>query len=103
MLQAFGDGAREAELAQRLADEHSKRERWAVCFFLDSSPSSCPIISPSSRIASRRHNYVGMIHSLALAPGQKAGRLDTAADGARTAMRKRIEERRKKRQPMDED
>ncbi len=50
----------------------------------------------------RRHNYVGMIHSLALALA-KAGRLDAAADGARTAMRKRIEERRKKRQPMDED
>jgi ubiquitin carboxyl-terminal hydrolase L5 len=82
--QASGDGAREAELAQRLADEHSKRERWAFENSL------------------RRHNYVGMIHSLALALA-KAGRLDAAADGARTAMRKRIEERRKKRQPMDED
>jgi hypothetical protein len=50
----------------------------------------------------RRHNYVGMIHSLALALA-KAGRLDAAVDGARTAMRKRFEERRKKRQPMDED
>jgi ubiquitin carboxyl-terminal hydrolase L5 len=50
----------------------------------------------------RRHNYVGMIHSLALALA-KTGRLDAAADGARTAMRKRIEERRKKREPMDED
>jgi ubiquitin carboxyl-terminal hydrolase L5 len=43
-----------------------------------------------------------MIHSLALALA-KAGLLDAAADGARTAMRKRVEERRKKRQPMDED
>jgi hypothetical protein len=43
-----------------------------------------------------------MIHSLALALA-KAGWLDAAADGARTTMRKRIEERRKKRQPMDED
>ena len=50
----------------------------------------------------RRHNYVGMIHSLALALA-KAGRLDAAADSARTAMKKRIEERKKKRQPMDED
>jgi len=50
----------------------------------------------------RRHNYVGMIHSLALALA-KAGRLDAAAEGARTAMRKRIEEHRKKRQPIDED
>jgi len=82
--QASGDGAREAELAQRLADEHSKRERWAFENSL------------------RRHNYVGMIHSLALALA-KSGRLDAAADGARTDMRKRIEERRKKRQPMDED
>jgi ubiquitin carboxyl-terminal hydrolase L5 len=43
-----------------------------------------------------------MIHSLALALA-KAGRLDAAAEGARTAMKKRLEERRKKRQPMDED
>ncbi len=50
----------------------------------------------------RRHNYVGMIHSLTLALA-KAGRLDAAADGARTAMTKRLEELRKKRQPMDED
>lgn len=50
----------------------------------------------------RRHNYVGMIHSLALALA-KAGRLDAAADGAQTAMRKRIKERRKEGQGMDED
>jgi ubiquitin carboxyl-terminal hydrolase L5 len=57
---------------------------------------------PQFETSLRRHNYVGMIHSLALALA-KAGRLDAAADGARTTMRKRIEERRKKRQPMDED
>ncbi len=50
----------------------------------------------------RRHNYVGLIHALTLALA-KAGRLDAAVDGARTAMQKRIEERRKKGQPMDED
>lgn len=50
----------------------------------------------------RRHNYVGLIHSLTQALA-KAGRLDAAIDGARTAMKKRIEERRKKGQPMDED
>jgi Ubiquitin carboxyl-terminal hydrolases len=50
----------------------------------------------------RRHNYVGLIHSLALALA-KAGRLDAATDGARTAMRKRIGERRKKGRPMDEE
>jgi len=82
--QASGNDDREAELAQRLADEHAKRERWAFENSL------------------RRHNYVGMIHSLALALA-KAGRLDAAAEGARTAMRKRIEEHRKKRQPIDED
>ncbi|KAI0288115.1 ubiquitin-specific protease [Russula brevipes] len=82
--QTSGDGDRETDLAQRLADEHAKRERWAFENSL------------------RRHNYVGMIHSLALALA-KAGRLDAATDGARTAMRKRIEERRKRRQPMDED
>ncbi|KAI9510917.1 ubiquitin-specific protease [Russula earlei] len=82
--QASGDVDREAGLAQQLADEHSKRERWAFENSL------------------RRHNYVGMIHSLTLALA-KAGRLDVAAEGARTAMKKRIEERRKKRQPIDED
>ena len=100
--QASGDGAREAELAQRLADEHSKRERWAVCFF---PPLIAFFISydlPQFENSLRRHNYVGMIHSLALALA-RSGRLDAATDGARTAMRKRIEERRNKRQPMDED
>ncbi|KAH9986748.1 ubiquitin-specific protease [Russula compacta] len=82
--QASGHADREADLAQRLADEHAKRERWAFENSL------------------RRHNYVGMIHALALALA-KAGRLDAATDGARTAMKKRVEERRKKRQPMDED
>jgi hypothetical protein len=43
-----------------------------------------------------------MIHSLTLALA-KAGRLDAAAEGAQTAMKKRLEERGKKRQPMDED
>ncbi|KAI0295875.1 ubiquitin-specific protease [Multifurca ochricompacta] len=82
--QAIGDAVRGADLAQRLSDEHAKREQWAFENSL------------------RRHNYVGLIHSLALALA-KAGRLDAAADGARTAMKKRIEGRRKKRQPMDED
>ncbi len=31
--QASGDAAREADLAQRLADEHAKRGRWAVRYF----------------------------------------------------------------------
>jgi len=82
--QASGDGAREADLAQGVADEHAKRDRWAFENSL------------------RRHNYVGLIHSLTLALA-KAGRLDAAIDGARTSMKKRIEERRKKGQPMDED
>lgn len=50
----------------------------------------------------RRHSYVGLIHSLTLALA-KAGQLDAAVDGARTAMKTRIEERKKKGQPMDED
>jgi ubiquitin carboxyl-terminal hydrolase L5 len=66
-----------------------------IAFFLFSDPSQF-------ENSLRRHNYVGMIHSLALALA-KAGRLDAAADSARTAMKKRIEERKKKRQPMDED
>ncbi|KAH8984512.1 hypothetical protein EDB92DRAFT_1936490 [Lactarius akahatsu] len=82
--QASGDGAREADLAQGLADEHAKRDRWAFENSL------------------RRHNYFGLIHSLTVALA-KAGRLDAAVDGARTTMTRRIEERRKKGQPMDED
>jgi ubiquitin carboxyl-terminal hydrolase L5 len=82
--QASGDGVREADLAQGLADEHTKRDRWAFENSL------------------RRHNYVGLIHSLTLALA-KAGQLDAAVDGARTAMKTRIEERKKKGQPMDED
>ena len=58
--------------------------------------------APQFENSLRRHNYVGMIHSLTLALA-KAGRLDGAADGARMTMKKRLEERRKKRQPMDED
>ncbi|KAI9442655.1 ubiquitin-specific protease [Lactarius indigo] len=57
--QASGDGAREADLAQGLADEHAKRDRWAFENSL------------------RRHNYFGLIHSLTLALA-KAGRLDAA-------------------------
>ncbi|KAH8994662.1 ubiquitin carboxyl-terminal hydrolase [Lactarius hatsudake] len=82
--QASGDGAREADLAQGLADEHAKRDRWAFENSL------------------RRHNYFGLIHSLTVALA-KAGRLDAAVDGARMTMKRRIEERRKKGQPMDED
>ena len=50
----------------------------------------------------RRHSYVGLIHSLTLALA-KAGQLDAAVDGARTAMKTRIEEHKKKGQPMEED
>jgi hypothetical protein len=71
-------------------------------FLLNVLPSSRTMTPPQFENSLRRHNYVGMIHSLALALA-KAERLDAATDGARTAMRKRLEERRKKRQPMDED
>ncbi|KAH9979089.1 hypothetical protein BGW80DRAFT_1435352 [Lactifluus volemus] len=80
--QSSGDDPREADLTQRLVDEHAKRDRWA--YFENSL---------------RRHNYVGLIHSLTLALA-KAGRLDAATDGARSAMRKRIEERRQKGRQM---
>ena len=89
-------------MAQRLADEHAKRERWAVCLLLYSLLFLSYYDLSQFENSLRRHNYVGMIHSLTLTLA-KAGRLDAAAEGARTAMTKRLEERRKKRQPMDED
>jgi len=79
-----------------------KRERWAVRFLLYSLLFFSYNDISQFENSLRRHNYVGMIHSLTLALA-KAGRLDAAAEGARTAMKKRLEERVKKRQPMDED
>jgi ubiquitin carboxyl-terminal hydrolase L5 len=101
--QASGDGVREAALAQGLADEHAKRDRWAVRIFpLFSLPMSSHNVDLKFENSLRRHNYVGLIHSLTLALA-KSGQLDAAVDGARTAMKTRIEERKKKGQPMDED
>ena len=103
--QAAGDGVREADLAQGLADEHAKRDRWAVrIVFLPHFLCQRLHIPSALKFENslRRHNYVGLIHSLTLALA-KAGQLDAAVGGARTAMKKRIEERKKKGQPMDED
>ncbi|KAI0055749.1 cysteine proteinase [Artomyces pyxidatus] len=83
--EASGDHATAAGLAQHVANETAKRERWAFENSL------------------RRHNYVGMIHALASALA-KAGRLDPAIDGARTKMKERIEARKAKGgSGMDED
>ncbi|KAI0321231.1 ubiquitin-specific protease [Amylostereum chailletii] len=87
-LQAFqqsGNGAAAAEVAQQLANENAKRERWAFENSL------------------RRHNHLGLIHALLVALG-KSGRLVGATEGARAAMRQRVEARRAKGQSaMDED
>ncbi|TBU38788.1 ubiquitin carboxyl-terminal hydrolase [Dichomitus squalens] len=83
LTQLQSAGAEASELMVRLANENSKRERWAFENSL------------------RRHNYLGFIHALLLSMA-KAGTLDGAKEGAKKALQERIE-RRKKGEAMDED
>ncbi|KAI0675081.1 ubiquitin-specific protease [Trametes maxima] len=82
-LQAAGHQSDAAELIVRLANENSKRERWAFENSL------------------RRHNYLGFIHALLLNMA-KAGTLEAAKDGAKKALQERIE-KKKRGELMDED
>lgn len=50
----------------------------------------------------RRHNYVGFIYALTLAMA-KAGRLQPAAEKARTVMKERIAKQKKDGKAMEED
>ncbi|KAA1478129.1 hypothetical protein DENSPDRAFT_845331 [Dentipellis sp. KUC8613] len=84
--EASGDQLTAAEVSQQIANEKSKRQRWAFENSL------------------RRHNHFGLIHALLLALA-KGGQLDAAAEGARSKMRQRIAERREKGEDaqMEED
>lgn len=105
------------EVGQMVANEVAKRQRWDVCVFVHSPvfsihfcdrcahyPSLFPKLYLVSRILTsslaiqfenslRRHNHLGLIHALLLAMA-KSGTLDKAVDGARTAMKTRVEARR---------
>ncbi|KAI0633291.1 ubiquitin-specific protease [Trametes polyzona] len=83
-LQAVGQQAEAAELVVKLANENSKRERWAFENSL------------------RRHNYLGFIHALLLNMA-KAGKLEAAKEGAKKALQERIERKKKGEAVMDED
>jgi len=69
-----------AEVIVKLENENNKREQWAFENSL------------------RKHNHLGFLHALLLALA-KAGKLDTAKEGAKTSMkerRERMKERREK-------
>ncbi|KAH9847190.1 ubiquitin-specific protease [Lenzites betulinus] len=83
-LQSAGHQAEASELVVKLANENSKRDRWAFENSL------------------RRHNYLGFIHALLLNMA-KAGKLDAAKDGAKKALQARLEKKRKGEAVMDED
>ncbi|KIK68932.1 hypothetical protein GYMLUDRAFT_34944 [Collybiopsis luxurians FD-317 M1] len=82
-LQAAGKQDEAAELAIKLESETAKRNRWTFENSL------------------RRHNHVGLVHSLLLALA-KAEKLEPAKEGAKNFMKERIEKAKKKGEVMDE-
>ncbi|EMD33625.1 hypothetical protein CERSUDRAFT_117740 [Gelatoporia subvermispora B] len=83
-LQTAGNESEAAHVMVKLSEENAKRERWAFENSL------------------RRHNYLGLIHSLLLTLA-KTGRLDAAKVGAKKALDERIAKRKEKGESMDED
>ncbi|KAM6502445.1 Ubiquitin carboxyl-terminal hydrolase, family 1 domain containing protein [Amanita muscaria] len=83
-MQRVGDSTGAAELMSKIANESSKRERWAFENSL------------------RRHNHVGFVHAL-LSALAKADKLSAAQESAKKVMKNRIETRRKKGESMEED
>lgn len=83
-MQTVGDSTGAAELMSKIANESSKRERWAFENSL------------------RRHNHVGFVHAL-LSALAKADKLSAAQESAKKVMKNRIETRRKKGESMEED
>ncbi|CAA7259185.1 unnamed protein product [Cyclocybe aegerita] len=73
--QATGDSASASEVFSKISNENTKRERWAFENSL------------------RRHNHVGLVQALLLALA-KGGKLSAAEEGARKAMKERIEQRK---------
>jgi ubiquitin carboxyl-terminal hydrolase L5 len=86
-LQSSGNenSAEGTEILVKLANENSKRERWAVCrdnlFLLPSA--NCTIHSEQFENSLRRHNHLGLLHALLVAMA-KGGKLSGAVEQART-------------------
>ncbi|KAJ7188551.1 ubiquitin carboxyl-terminal hydrolase [Mycena filopes] len=83
-LQASNQHSEAAEIVVKISNENTKRERWAFENSL------------------RRHNHVGLVHALAIALA-KAGKLDSAKESAKKAMKERIEARKAKGADMSDD
>ncbi|KAF9268766.1 ubiquitin-specific protease [Marasmius fiardii PR-910] len=83
-LQTSGKETDAAELVIKIANETSKRERWAFENSL------------------RRHNHVGLVHAL-LVTLAKAGKLAPAKERAKTVMKERIQKAKERGEAMDED
>ncbi|KAH8827960.1 hypothetical protein DL96DRAFT_1601013 [Flagelloscypha sp. PMI_526] len=83
-IEGTGGSAEFTELAQRISNENSKRERWAFENSL------------------RKHNHLGLVHGLVLALA-KAGKLDAAKESAKAKMKERREKAAAKGEEMDED
>ncbi|KAF7428535.1 hypothetical protein PC9H_007759 [Pleurotus ostreatus] len=83
-LQSAGLDSEAAEIVARLANENSKRERWAFENSL------------------RRHNHTGLAYGILLALA-KAGMLGKAKDEAKQVMKTRLEKRRERGEDMEED
>lgn len=106
-LQASNDQSAAAELVVKIANEKNKRERWAVShFYIGAWPNPlCLTFTSLSRQfenSLRRHNHVGLVHALLLALA-KAGKLQSAKEGATIALKERRERSRAKGQTSDED
>ncbi|KAF8875811.1 ubiquitin-specific protease [Gymnopilus junonius] len=82
--QSIGDTCSTSDILGRITDEISKRERWAFENSL------------------RRHNHVGLVQALLLSLA-KAGRLSAAEEGARKALKDRLEQQKARGEDMQED
>jgi ubiquitin carboxyl-terminal hydrolase L5 len=106
-LQAAGraNDSEAAELVAKIANEQGKRGRWDV---RPVSTSGAPRSSLEPFLflrlqfenSLRRHNHVGLMYALLIALA-KAGKLESAKEGARSAMKERVE-RRGRGEAMDE-
>ncbi|KAK7472976.1 hypothetical protein VKT23_001080 [Stygiomarasmius scandens] len=83
-LQSSGNQSEAAELVVKIANENSKRERWAFENSL------------------RRHNHVGLVYNL-LVVLAKAGRLESTKDTAKKVMKERVEKAKARGENMDDD
>ncbi|THV06705.1 ubiquitin-specific protease [Dendrothele bispora CBS 962.96] len=83
-LQTSGKQSEATEVLEKIANENSKRERWAFENSL------------------RRHNHVGLVYHLLIALA-KAGRLEPAKETAKKIMKERVEKAKTRGESMDED